>query len=59
MKKLGQFLTNEDTFTLEPFDSWDKNFLFWLKKWIINKLDTLSSRLVDDIDLFKSNPAIR
>lgn len=50
--KLGQYITDDDVWDLEPFKDWTQNYLFWCKKYMTFKINTLSNRFLEDEETF-------
>lgn len=51
---LGQYITDDDVWELEQFDNWQENYLFWSKKFILDKINQLSTRFLEDADIYES-----
>jgi len=45
---LSQFISDDEAWKLEPYLDWKENFLFWTKKYILNKANNLSTRFLND-----------
>lgn len=45
---LSQYISDDEVWELEPFKDWKENFLFWTKKYILNKIENLSTRFLND-----------
>lgn len=50
---LTGFLDNIESWELEPEKDWRDNYLFWTKEYIQNKIDTLSTRFLNDKKSFE------
>lgn len=50
--KLGQFITDDDVWELEPYNNWQDNYLFWCKKYMQDKIGQLSTRFLKDEESF-------
>ncbi len=50
--KLGQYITDDDVWEIEPYDTWEENYLFWAKKYMQEKVGRLSTRFLQDESSF-------
>lgn len=48
LESLKDIITSSDSYQLEPYDTWQENFIFWLNKYIHHKATTATSRQVYD-----------
>lgn len=59
MQNLYLYDDSDDVHELEPFLTWQENFIFWLKKYLHNKSSVLSSRFVYDENEINLNSMIK
>lgn len=46
--ELGQYINDGEVCELEQFPTWQENYIFWSKKYLLDKIDSLSSRFLED-----------
>lgn len=51
---LSQYITDDDTWELEPFPKWQDNYVFWAKKYIVDKTKNLSTRFLVNESTFNN-----
>lgn len=47
------FISSSNSFQLEPFNTWNENFVFWLSRYLFVKCEEQSKRFVSEKDLPK------
>lgn len=50
---IDNFINTPKSFSLEPFENWEENFVFWFSKYLASKCEDQSKRFVKDSSLDK------